>query len=427
MKNFQLPYGKGHITGTAENALLNGVYTAQLPPAAADAVAEVEFALDNPIDSPPLEELARCKRTALIIASDHTRPVPSRILIPALLERLRKYNPDIKITILIATGCHRSTTAGELRDKFGSDIVEKEHIVIHDCDSKTDLQTIGILPSGGTLTVNKLIMETDLLLAEGFIEPHFFAGFSGGRKSVLPGVAGRQSVLANHCSEFIQSPFARTGVLANNPIHQDMLFAAEQAQLAFILNVVINSSKQIVRAFAGNMQSAHLAGCDFLKSCCQIKVPLSDIVITGNGGYPLDQNIYQCVKGMTAGEAACRKNGVIILAASCSDGHGGEEFFHVLSKDESASDLLERVRAIPRDCTTPDQWQYQILARILANFTVIMVSEPEIRPLIGAMKMQSAANLEEALAKARQLVGADGKIAVIPDGVSVIVNAAEQE
>jgi len=251
MKTIQLPYGRTTLQTDINDELLQGIWHAPLPEAAIDAAAEVERALDFPIDSPPLEELARGRKNAVIIASDHTRPVPSRILIPAMLKRLRKFSPEIHITILVATGCHRATTQEELLNKFGSEIFEHENIIVHDCDDTGNLCDAGTLPSGGKLILNKLIMETELLVSEGFIEPHFFAGFSGGRKSVLPGVAGRATVLANHCSEFIRHPAARTGILENNPIHEDMLFAARRAKLAFILNVVLNSRKELVRAFAG--------------------------------------------------------------------------------------------------------------------------------------------------------------------------------
>jgi nickel-dependent lactate racemase len=291
---------------------------------------------------------------------------------------------------------------------------------VHDSSDRSQLVFVDILPSGGELILNKLIMETELLISEGFIEPHFFAGFSGGRKSVLPGVAARETVLANHCSEFIQSPYARTGNLANNPIHCDMVFAANRANLAFILNVVINGEKKIVKAFAGDRVAAHEAGCTFLKNACRVAVPEADIVVTSNGGYPLDQNVYQSVKGMTSGEAVCREGGVIILAASCSDGHGGAAFYKVLKECVSAQALLDSIADIPRDKTTPDQWQYQILARILAKYKVIMVTEDCDHKMIRDMKMDVASTIDEALQMAYQYVGDSARVAVIPDGVSVI-------
>lgn len=235
----------------------------------------------------------------IIISSDHTRPVPSRVTMLILLCRIRNANPDIKITIFIATGFHRPTTKQELIDRYGEEIVLRENIVVH--RSRDDeMADLGTLPSGGKLLLNKIAIYTDLLIAEGFIEAHFFAGFSGGRKAVLPGIASATTVMANHCSEFIASPRARTGILENNPIHRDMLYAAAQAKLAFILNVVINAKKEVIAAFAGDSEKTHVKGCEFVLKMSQVKKNPTDIVVTTNGGYPLDQNIYQSVKGKLA-------------------------------------------------------------------------------------------------------------------------------
>ena len=185
----------------------------------------------------------------MIISSDHTRPVPSHITMPIILEEIRKNNPDVKITILIATGMHRPTTHEELVAKYGEKIVKEERIVVHSAYEDNDMTFKGILPSGGELWVNKLVDECDLLISEGFIEPHFFAGFSGGRKSVLPGIASKKTVLWNHNAKFIASGLAKAGNLETNPIHKDMLFAAKTVGLAFILNVVLNGEKKVIKAF----------------------------------------------------------------------------------------------------------------------------------------------------------------------------------
>ena len=288
MREICIPYGKTVLTGHVEEKNFLGSFHAALPEAARDEAAEVSGALDAPFASPGLEELASRVKDAVIIASDHTRPVPSRILMPQILARLRKGNPSIAITILIATGFHRATTEAELLDKFGPEIVRRERIVVHDSSDESGLVRIGTLPSGGDLIVNRLAAEASLLVAEGFIEPHFFAGFSGGRKSVLPGIASRRTVLANHCAEFISHPKARTGTLDGNPIHEDMLFAAKAAKLAFIVNVVINAEKRIVAAFAGDPVAAHRAGTEYLSRHARIEVPEADIVVTGNGGYRND-------------------------------------------------------------------------------------------------------------------------------------------
>lgn len=425
MRKVNIAYGIGGMTALIPEKNLLGVYESQLPPAAADEAAEIRRALDEPIGSLPLEELARGRKNCVIIASDHTRPVPSKFIIPEMLRRLRLGNEQIDITILVATGCHRQTSGEELIAKFGEDIVKNEKIAIHDADDEQSMVFCGTLPSGGALRLNRLALEAELLIAEGFIEPHFFAGFSGGRKSVLPGIAARETVMANHCSEFINDPAARTGSLEGNPIHKDMLFAAGKAKLAFIVNVVINGEKKIVKAFAGNMESAHRKGCEFLRSQCQITVPSADIVITSNGGYPLDQNVYQAVKGMTAGEAVCRPGGVIILCASCSDGHGGEAFYRVLKEMVSPAELLDAISRVPRNRTTPDQWQYQILARIMAKYKVIIVTADGDHQLIRDMQFAVASSVESALETAYSIVGQDASIAVIPDGVSVIVSKTE--
>lgn len=415
-----VPCHKSRVTFRIPEENYLGTFTPSCEPAAADPAAEVRRALESPIASERLRRLAEKAKNCVIICSDHTRPVPSRHLIPAMLEEARRDNPAIDITLLIATGCHRGTTRDELVAKFGPEIVGKEKIVIHDCLDETMLQDAGVLPSGGRLILNRLALETDLLISEGFIEPHFFAGFSGGRKSVLPGIASRETVMANHCAEFIASPRARTGILTDNPIHRDMLFAARRAKLAFIVNTVIDAGKRIVRTFAGDPEQAHAAGVEFCRKQARIEVPESDIVITTNGGYPLDMNVYQSVKGMTAAEAVCRKGGVIIMAAGCCDGHGGTGFFEALSKAASPEEILAAVLARPRNATVPDQWQYQILARILKDFKVVMYAPECPKELLRAMKLDAAATPDEALAKAFARCGKNAKVAVIPEGVSVI-------
>ena len=380
----------------------------------------VERALDNPIGSKSLEEMVRGKKRMVIISSDHTRPVPSRVTMPIILRRIRQANPDIKITILIATGFHRPTTRQELLDRYGEEIVAKENIVVH--RSRDDeMADLGTLPSGGKLLLNKIAIDTDFLMAEGFIEAHFFAGFSGGRKAILPGIASATTVMANHCSEFIASPYARTGILENNPIHRDMLFAAEQAKLAFILNVVIDAKKKVIAAFAGDSEKAHVKGCEFVLKLSRVKKNPTDIVITTNGGYPLDQNIYQSVKGMTAAEANCKSGGVIIMVAGLSDGHGGESFCKMVTETESPQKLLEEFSRIPRNETKPDQWEAQILCRILSNYTVIIVTDMCAPEMIRGMHMEHAKTFDEALARAFKLKGRNATVSLIPDGVSVIV------
>ena len=382
----------------------------------------VRDAMAAPIGTPTLCELAAGKKTCTIIISDHTRPVPSKHIIPFMLEELRRGSPDIQITLLVATGFHRPTSTEELVGKLGRDIVERERIVIHDSRDAASNVKIGVLPSGADCVIDRLAVETDLLIAEGFIEPHFFAGFSGGRKSVLPGVCDQVTVLGNHCSKFIASPFARTGVLDGNPLHVDMLAAAGMAKLAYIVNVVIDEDKKVAAAFAGDPVEAHRRGCELLLGYCQVKPERrGDIVISSNGGYPLDQNIYQSVKGLTAAEAAAAPGAVLIMVSSCSDGHGGESFYNALHECVSPQALTEQILATPQDQTKPDQWEYQILARVLCKHRVIYVTDPAQRSTIEGMKLEWAPDVDEALALARQAKGPDAHLVVIPNGISVMV------
>ena len=383
----------------------------------------VREAMENPIDSPRLYELAKGKEDCVIIISDHTRPVPSRDILPNMVRELRQGNPDIKITLLVSTGFHRPTTIEELKNKLGDELYEefKDHIVVHDAHDPSKNVKVGVLPSGPDCIIDKVAIGTSLLVAEGFIEPHFFAGFSGGRKSVLPGVCDAVTVMGNHCSKFIASPNARTGVLDGNPLHNDMVDAARQAKLAYIVNVVIDEDKRVVAAFAGDPFEAHKAGTEFLADQCRVKAVPADIVITGNGGAPLDQNMYQAVKSMTAAEACANEGGVIIECAECADGTGGEGFYRALKDCASAQALMDEILQVPQKETKPDQWEYQIQARILIHHPVIYVSCPEMRQTIEEMKMMYAGSLDEALEKAREIVGEEAKVTVIPNGISVIV------
>ncbi len=382
----------------------------------------VREAMEHPIGSPKLSELSKGKQRVTIICSDHTRPVPSRHIIPFMLKEIREGNPQAEITLLIATGFHRATTREELVGKFGEEIVEHETIKIHDSQNMDDMVNLGVLPSGAPLLINKVAAEADLLVSEGFIETHFFAGFSGGRKSVLPGVSSAVTVLGNHCSAFIDSPYSRTGVLENNPIHRDMVAASEMANQQYIVNVIIDADKKVVHAVAGDARKAHAAGCRFLQQYCQVSPKkLADIAISTNGGYPLDQNMYQSVKGMTAAEAASKDGSIIIMVSNCGDGHGGEGFYQALKNCESPKALMEEILKVPQDQTKPDQWEYQIQSRILIHHKVIYVMCEKNRAMAEEMGFETAADVNEALERALQEKGKDAHIAVIPDGVSVMV------
>ncbi len=423
MKEFLLPYGKETLTAQIEESHLAGVLVSEqhsykAPKSGAELVQD---ALENPIGTPRLCDMAVGKKKIVVISSDHTRPVPSHIIMPLLLAEIRKGNPDAEITILISTGLHRQTTRDELAAKFGKEIADKETIIVHDCDDTANMVYLGKLPSGGNLYINRLAQEADLLVAEGFIEPHFFAGFSGGRKSVLPGVASRETVMYNHNSAFIAHPCSRTGIIDGNPIHNDMLYAARAARLDFIVNVVIDAAHDPIFAVAGDCDLAHRVGREFLVSKCQVKAIPADIVISTNGGYPLDQNIYQSVKGMTAAEATVKEGGVIIMLSKASDGHGGKYFHETFRDEKDLNRMMKTFLDRKPEETIIDQWQSQIFARLLLKATVIFISSCDDE-LVSDLHMIPAHSVAEAMEKAKAIVNKeDYTVTVIPDGVSVIV------
>lgn len=423
MREIKFPYGRGTLSYDFEKENLLGVMTSHIEEYEPDLEGRelVRRALDNPIGSRKLSELSVGKKKVVIIASDHTRPVPSKVIMPDMLADIRKGNPEAEITILIATGCHRGTTKDELIDKFGEDIVKNENIYIHDCDDRDMLVNIGTLPSGAPCEINKIAVEADLLVAEGFIEPHLFAGFSGGRKSILPGVASRETVMGNHCAEFIAHEKARTGILDGNPVHEDMLWAAQTAKLVFIVNVVLNAEKKPIFAVSGDTVLAHKAGTDFLSKYCGVKALPADIAITTNGGYPLDQNTYQAAKGMTAGEATVKEGGVVIMLSESEDGTGGDHFFKVLADSKTVDEAMDKVLARGRNQTVPDQWQAQIILRVLQKARVIYVSKIDDET-VERMHMIPAHSLEEAMQKAKALVDVEKpSVVAIPDGIAVMV------
>lgn len=441
MATIKIPYAKTYLEAEIPDERILGVLTAKEHGCPREGFAAldqegakadhdekaqqilVRQALMQPIGAKSLAEMAKNKRKIVIITSDHTRPVPSRITAPLLVNEIRSTNPAAEIIFLIATGFHRASTRAELTDKFGEEFLNSIQIAMHDCRDDTNMVKIGTLPSGGDLVINRLVTEADLLVAEGFIEPHFFAGFSGGRKSVLPGVVSRVTVLANHSADFIAHANSRAGVLKGNLLHADMSYAADKAALAFILNIVIDADRKIIKAFAGHPRLAHEEGCRFVLDLSSVQAKPADIVITSNGGYPLDQNLYQAVKGMTAGEATVRPGGVIIMCAACNDGHGGEDFYRWFANAPGgAAEVWEKIMGIKPEDTLPDQWEAQILARVQRKARVIMVTGQCNHQMVRNMHMQAATTIAEALGIAERIVGEKSTITVIPNGVSVVIS-----
>ena len=423
MKTIALPYGHASLDLHVDEEHLEAVVETRMGELEPDPSEEelVRRALENPIGTPRLRDLARGKDRIVLVTSDHTRAVPSRITLPLELEEIRAGNPDAQVTILIATGLHRVTTEEEQRRMFGDAIVDHERIVCNDAFDPTQFADMGTLPSGASFKVNRHATECDLLICEGFIEPHFFAGFSGGRKSILPGICSEETVKENHSYQAIASPYALTGVLERNPIHEDMVVAARRVGVAFILNVALNAKKQVIGAWSGDLEEAHAAGVSYVRQWSQCPPVTGDIVVTTNGGYPLDQNLYQSPKAVATAEACAGEDGVIIMCCSCLEGMGGSHFAQLIQMG-TPEEIDAYLSTIPSKQTIPEQWCPQIYARILHKHRMVLVSQLDAETVCRC-NMIPAATPDEALAIARQIKGEDARVVVIPDGVSVLAVA----
>ena len=420
-RTIPIPYYTSTLALHVEEENLKAVLTAKMHGFHAEKSQEqlVLDALEHPVDSPRLRTLAEGKRNIVIVTSDHTRAVPSKITLPLLLKEIRSGNPDADITILIATGLHRPTTEEEQRRMFGDAIVDHEKIAINNAFAPEQFVELCTLPSGAVFQVNRLAAECDLLVTEGFVEPHFFAGFSGGRKSILPGICSERTVNENHSYKAVSHPRSNSGMLKDNPIHADMLCAAKAVNVQFIFNVALDGEKKIVAAWAGNLEQAHEAGVAFIRQWSQCPVVTGDIVITSNGGYPLDQNLYQSPKAMATAEACAGEDGVIIMCCSCCDGMGGAHFGQLIQR--GTPDEIDRyLSSIPPEKTIPEQWCTQVCVRVLWKHPVILVTTFLSHDEVRKANMIPASTPDEALEIAYRLKGEQASVVVIPDGVSVL-------
>ena len=420
-KTIPIPYYTSTLNLHVDEENLKAVLTAKMHGFHAEKSQEqlVLDALEHPVGSPRLRELARDKQKIVIVTSDHTRAVPSKITLPLLLKEIRSGNPQADITILIATGLHRPTTEEEQRRMFGDDIVDHEKIAINNAFDPEQFVELCTLPSGAVFQVNKLAAQCDLLVTEGFVEPHFFAGFSGGRKSILPGVCSERTVNENHSYKAVSHPRSNSGMLKDNPIHADMLCAAKAVNVQFIFNVALDGEKKIVAAWAGDLEKAHEAGVAFIRQWSQCPVVTGDIVVTSNGGYPLDQNLYQSPKAMATAEACAGEDGVIIMCCSCCDGMGGAHFGEILQR--GTPDEIDRyLSEIPPQKTIPEQWCAQVCVRVLRRHQVILVTTFLDHDEVRRANMIPASTPDEALEIAYRLKGEHASVVVIPDGVSVL-------
>lgn len=388
--------------------------------AAADQMAALRRALRHPVAGSPLRERVRPGQTVAISACDGTRPQPRQLMIPAVLAELDGIIRPEDVVILVATGTHRGNSDAELRRMFGDDIVDTTRIVNHDARDPRQLAWMGTFGKQVPVWLNREWAEADVRITTGFVEPHFFAGFSGGPKLVAPGLAALETVLVLHDAARIKDPRATWGITQGNPVHDDIRAIAEATGVTFALDVVLNRNKEIVAAFGGDLLPMHAAATAAAKCMAMrpVEVPF-DVVVTTNSGFPLDQNLYQAVKGMSAAYQVVRPGGTIVCAAECRDGfpdHGS--YREVLASAPSPRALFDAISA--RSETVPDQWQVQIQARIQSGSRVIMHTAHLSDAELAAAHLEQTSDISATVARALADAGPSARLCVLPEGPQTI-------
>jgi len=382
-----------------------------------DERAAVIQALRRPIGCPPLRERVRSGQTVAIVHTDITRATPNDRILPPLLAELEDAGIQRDDIVLInALGTHRRQTDSELRDMLGADLVANYRCVQHDGHDDANLVHVGRTRFGHDVRVNRFYMESDVRILTGFIEPHFFAGFSGGPKGVLPAIAGAESVLDNHGADMIGHPKATWGITQGNPIWEEMLEAARLTRPTFLLNVTMNRDKRITGVFAGEMAAAHEAGCALVRRTAMVSVEAPfDVVVTSNSGYPLDLNLYQAVKGISAAAQIVREGGEIIVAAQCWDGipdHG--QFGALLRRFDRPAEALRAICGGEVACM--DQWQVQVLAMVLRKARVHVYAEGLTDDQIRGAMLTPCRRIEQTLQEIASEQGRPVRVCVLPEG-----------
>jgi nickel-dependent lactate racemase len=415
----ELAYGDGHLVIDLP-ADRTTVVTPAYRAAVADERGAVVEALRRPLAGPPLRERVRPGQTVAISVCDGTRPQPRHIVVPAILAELDGVVRLEDVVVLVATGTHRGNSEAELRTMLGDEVVDTVRVVNHDARDESSLAWIGQLGAGVPVWLNRQWVDADVRITTGFVEPHFFAGFSGGPKMVAPGLAGLETTLTLHDAARIGHPNARWGVTEGNPVHDDVRAVAAAAGTHFTLDVIIDGEKRIVRAFGGELFAVHRAACAAAKATAMCPVPQRfDVVVTTNSGFPLDQNLYQAVKGMSAAAQVVKPGGLIICAAECRDGfpdHGS--YRSELSAARSPQALLAAIAA--RTETVPDQWQIQIQARIQAGARVVMHTSGLADGELAAAHLEQTDDVEATVLAGLATAGPDARVCVLPEGPQTI-------
>ena len=354
-----------------------------------------------------------------IVVSDATRPVPSKLILEALTNRLNGLGvADENITVLVATGLHRRSTKEDHKIILGPSLYNRLRIIDHDSKDRESLKKC--IESKDTYFINKFYCNSDLKIITGYVEPHFFFGFSGGRKSIIPGIAGEESIQNNHSAEMIHSEFSRFGIYHENLMHKQAVKVAKAVGVDFAINVCINDKHRVVKVATGNFERVHEELVSYqLKKVFYPISDLYDIVICGNGGYPLDLNLYQAVKSMALGEMAIKQGGTIISVNECIEGVGigQDKFKELLFSDMTPKEIYDKI--MNKEITAADQWEIQVLVRILQKANIYVISKLKEDDL-GTIGLKHASSINDAINNSLQQYGSQARILVLPNGPQVL-------
>jgi nickel-dependent lactate racemase len=381
-------------------------------PALADEDAAIRAALHAPVAGAPLCALAEGAQRVVVVFPDLTRPMPNRTVLPPLLDELARAGvPDDRVTLLCATGTHRQATATEMAELIGAELVARFRVVDHDAQSDEHVPVGEV--DGVPVLLQREYVEADLRVVTGFVEPHFFAGFSGGPKAVCPGLAATETILEAHHPRRIADERATFLTRHGNPVHDFVRVATDLAPPQLSLDVAINRARRVTAVFAGPLTATHDTACAHVGRAARREVEAAyDLVVSTNGGHPLDRNLYQAVKGMAAADRVRRPGGTVLMAAACADGVPDDGAFARLLAESRTPDDLIASTAGPE----LDRWQAQVLGRVLARGAVRLHSEGLVPEAIRSAQLVPAPDLDEAVGDTLAGLGPSARVAVLPEG-----------
>jgi len=410
-----LDYGKCGLSVDFEDHWNITVMEPEHVPGVANEWKTVKSALQNPYDSSPLRNLVSEDSRVGIIFNDITRATPNHVILPAILDEI-KHVPVENVTFFNALGTHRENSEEELRKIIPSQIVDNYRIVSNNCHDRETQSYVGKTIRGTDIYINAELMKCNTKILTGFIEPHFFAGFSGGGKAIMPGMAGLDTILRNHSARMIDDPYSTWGEIERNPIQQEIREIAEKVGADFIVNVTMNNDHAITGVFTGKLKSAHDAGCEFARGYAMKPVTEPfDIVVTTNSGYPLDQNLYQSVKGMSCAARVVKNGGAIIIASECCDGIPNHGLYKdLLMEASNPEDILNAVRQ--PGYYKQDQWEAQIQALVQQKADVYVCSSCLSSNLLESLMLQPCSDIKKTIEVLIEKYGPDTSICVLPQG-----------